>query len=72
MTTMSLNYQDKFVNAANVFEDVINSNKYSLVANYDTIFENAGENGTESLFEVQYTDAEGASFGCLQWLVLIR
>ena len=59
-------YQDKFVNAANVFEDVINSNKYSLVANYDTIFEKAGENGTESLFEVQYTDAEGASFGCLQ------
>ena len=52
-------YQDKFVNAADVFEDVINSNKYSLVSNYDTIFEKAGENGTESLFEVQYTDAEG-------------
>ena len=33
---------------------------------YNTIFENAGENGIESVFEVQYTDAEGAGFGCLQ------
>ena len=30
------------------------------------IFENDGENGVESVFEVQYTDGEGAGFGCLQ------
>jgi hypothetical protein len=59
-------YQDKFVNAADVLDDVIESGNYSLVSNYNAIFENLGENGPESLFEVQYTDAEGASFGCLQ------
>lgn len=30
------------------------------------MFENEGENNVESVFEVQYTDAEGAGFGCLQ------
>lgn len=59
-------YQDKFTEAANVLDALISTNAYSLVANYNTIFENAGENGTESVFEVQYTDLEGAGFGCLQ------
>lgn len=59
-------YQNKFVDAANVLEDVIQSGNYSLVSNYNSIFENAGENGPESVFEVQYSDAEGAGFGCLQ------
>lgn len=59
-------YQDKFQQAATTFDLVINSNKYTLVADYSVIFENEGENGPESVFEVQYTDAEGAGFGCLQ------
>ncbi len=59
-------YQNKFVNASNVLEDLISDNNYSLVSNYNTIFENAGENGPESVFEVQYFDGQGAGFGCLQ------
>lgn len=59
-------YQNKFVNASNVFESLINSSSYSLVANYNTIFEEAGENNMESVFEIQYSDAQGASFDCLQ------
>ncbi|OYU79430.1 MAG: RagB/SusD family nutrient uptake outer membrane protein [Flavobacterium sp. BFFFF1] len=59
-------YQDKFTDAANVLEALIGTNTYSLVADYNAIFENAGENGAESVFEVQYTDLEGAGFGCLQ------
>ena len=59
-------YQDKFDEAADVLEDLIIDDNYSLVTNYNTIFENSGENGTESVFEVQYSDAEGAGFGCLQ------
>lgn len=59
-------YQDKFDEAAVVLEDLIVDDNYSLVTNYNTIFENSGENGTESVFEVQYSDAEGAGFGCLQ------
>ena len=59
-------YQNKFSEAALVLQDVINAQNYDLVTDYDTIFENAGENGIESVFEVQYTDIQGAGFGCLQ------
>ena len=59
-------YQNKFVESAAVLESLINSNSYSLVSNYNSIFEASGENNAESVFEVQYTDAEGADFGCLQ------
>ncbi|TXD81971.1 RagB/SusD family nutrient uptake outer membrane protein [Subsaximicrobium wynnwilliamsii] len=59
-------YQDKFTEAANVFETLINNGPYDLVSDYNTLFESQGENGIESVFEVQYTDVEGASFLCLQ------
>lgn len=59
-------YQDKFEEASQVLDEVINSGQYSLVSNYEEIFEHEGENGSESVFEVQYTDAEGASFDCFQ------
>ena len=59
-------YQEKFSEAAQALETVIQSGTYSLVTDYNTIFEAEGENSTESVFEVQYTDLEGAGFGCLQ------
>ena len=59
-------YQDKFSDAAMVLDNVINNGPYQLAASYATMFENEGENNVESVFEVQYTDAEGAGFGCLQ------
>lgn len=59
-------YQNKFAQAATALDAVIGSGKYSLVSDYDSMFELAGENGAESVFEVQYTDVEGAGFGCLQ------
>jgi hypothetical protein len=59
-------YQDKFAESAQVLEQVITEGPYFLVDNYNDMFEEAGENGSESVFEVQYTDAEGAGFGCLQ------
>ncbi|PWA09316.1 RagB/SusD family nutrient uptake outer membrane protein [Flavobacterium laiguense] len=59
-------FQNKFPEAAAALEQVIVSSKYSLVSDYASIFEMAGENGSESIFEVQYTDVEGAGFGCLQ------
>ncbi|MEJ6754509.1 MAG: RagB/SusD family nutrient uptake outer membrane protein [Flavobacteriales bacterium] len=59
-------YQEKFSEAAQALETVIQSETYSLVTDYNTIFEAEGENSTESVFEVQYTDLEGAGFGCLQ------
>lgn len=59
-------FQDKFTEAANALEQVIQSGQYSLVEDFYTIWESAGENGQGSVFEVQYTDVEGAGFGCLQ------
>lgn len=60
-------FQDKFAQSAEVLQNLINvTGGYSLVTDYNTIFEEAGENGPESVFEVQYTDVEGAGFECLQ------
>lgn len=59
-------YREKFDLAAQVLEEVINSGNYNLVQDYSTLFENDNENNIESVFEVQYTDVEGAGFGCLQ------
>lgn len=59
-------FQEKYELAADVLDDVIESNVYSLVEDYSTIFENDNENNSESVFEIQYSDLEGAGFGCLQ------
>lgn len=65
-------YQEKFSDAAAMLENVITDGNYSLVTNttdnpdYNNLFEHVGENGPESVFEIQYTDIEGAGFGCLQ------
>ncbi len=60
-------YQEKFTEAADILGELIEEDRiYSLVSDYNSIFEAEGENGPESVFEVQYTDVEGAGFGCLQ------
>ncbi len=59
-------YQEKFQPAATVLEEVIASGQYSLASDFYSIFEHDGENGPESVFEVQYGEMEGASFSCLQ------
>lgn len=58
-------YQEKFNEAADVLDQVI-AGPYDLVSDYNTIFEQDGENNIESVFEIQYSDKEGAGFGCLQ------
>lgn len=59
-------FQNKFDEAAVVLEDLIGSGSYDLLMDYTTLFENNNENNIESVFEVQYTDIEGAGFDCLQ------
>ncbi|MGJ8744168.1 RagB/SusD family nutrient uptake outer membrane protein [Polaribacter sp.] len=59
-------YQDKFNEAATVLESVIINGGYVLESDYNKIFEFDGENGTGAVFEVQYTDTQGAGFDCLQ------
>lgn len=64
-------YQDKFQESAQQLQAVINSGQYHLYGtqgdeNFLNLFEYMAENSGESVFEVQYTGAQGAGFGCLQ------
>jgi starch-binding outer membrane protein, SusD/RagB family len=73
-------YDKKYDLAADAFGKLIATGKYHLVQTTDltpqqisdgltpfgSIFEDAGENGPESVFEIQYTDVEGASYEQLQ------
>src|SRR6187402_253104 len=59
-------YENKFPQAAAALEQVVALGKYSLVPDFASIWEADGENGAESVFEVQYAEIEGADFGCLQ------
>ncbi len=59
-------FQEKYTEAADVLDDLINSGQYSLLTDYSTMFENNNENNPESVFEVQYFDGQGAGFTCLQ------
>ncbi len=58
-------YQNKFAEAATIFDEVINSGSYSLIPNYNDLFTVANENNSETIFDVQYTGLEGGSYGCL-------
>ncbi|MCX8210666.1 MAG: RagB/SusD family nutrient uptake outer membrane protein [Lewinella sp.] len=59
-------YQEKYEQAATVLSEVIQAGNFSVSNDFAGIFEITGENGPGAVFEVQYTDAEGAGFGCLQ------
>lgn len=60
-------YDGKFSEAAMVLNQVISSNQYALTTgdDYINMFTTAGENGPESVFEIQYTNVEGAGWGCI-------
>lgn len=66
--SIGTNNTGKYAEAAAMLENVIGGGMYSLKQgnDYTNLFEESAENGTESVFEVQYTDVEGAGFGCLQ------
>ncbi|NNM23484.1 MAG: RagB/SusD family nutrient uptake outer membrane protein, partial [Flavobacteriaceae bacterium] len=59
-------YQGKFDEARVVLDELINNGPHDLFPDFSTLFENDNENTIESVFEVQYTDLEGASFDCFQ------
>lgn len=49
-------YEEKFTEAAAMLDNVITPNAFSLVADFASIFLASGENGPESVFEIQYTN----------------
>ena len=50
-------YENKFDQAVPVLESIITANAFSLVPNFASIFLASGENGPESVFEIQYSNA---------------
>ena len=58
-------FQDKFTEAASTFDNIIGV--YSLLGDYGTQFLRFGENGPESVFEIQYTNTSNwYDWGCPQ------
>ncbi len=49
-------YQQKYDLAASTLDNVITSNAFSLVSNFAAMFLSSGENGPESVFEIQYSN----------------
>ncbi len=50
-------YEKKYDASAAMLDNVINSNAFSLVSDFGSIFLAAGENGPESVFEIQYSNS---------------
>ncbi len=48
-------FQEKWTEAASKFKEVVDSGKFDLLPNYDDNFNGRGENGVESIFEIQFT-----------------
>src|SRR6201996_2508429 len=53
-------YQGKYDSAATVLQSVISASAFTLVPDFKSIFLLAGENGPESVFEIQYS-SDGAN-----------
>ena len=58
-------YQEKFTDAATLFDEVINSGVYALLEDYSQLFTVGSEGNSETVFDVEYSGAEGGSYGCL-------
>ena len=57
------NNDNRMIEAADLFEEVIGSGFYFLEANYEDIFSNQGEFGSESIFEIQHSSNKPGDFG---------
>ena len=58
-------YQNKFDASAATFNTVITEGPYSLISDYTKLFTVANEGHMETVFDVEYTGAEGGGYGCL-------
>ena len=50
-------YQQKYTEAAAMLENLISSHAFTLVNDFGSMFLASGENGPESIFEIQYSNA---------------
>ncbi|RNC92884.1 MAG: RagB/SusD family nutrient uptake outer membrane protein [Allomuricauda sp.] len=59
-------HQSDWATALGVFQDVINNGPYSLLTEFADNFRLVGENGSESVFQIQFTTDAGQSFNANQ------
>lgn len=57
-------YQDKFAEAATTLDQVINDGPYALFSDFATLFREANEGSSETIFDIEYVGTEGGSYGC--------
>jgi tetratricopeptide (TPR) repeat protein len=57
-------YQDKFTEAADVLDQVINEGPYALSADFENIFRANNEGNSETVFDIEYVGTEGGSYSC--------
>jgi hypothetical protein len=60
-------YQEKYSDAATIFESVISSNQYSLENKAIWNFSKASEFGKESIFEINYVNTQQYDWGNYPW-----
>lgn len=60
-------YEQNWAQALSYSEQVINSGQYSLVSSYKTLFSEAGNNSTESIFEIQLIRIGGVNYSNNYW-----
>lgn len=63
----ALLYQQKWADAAAQFEAVITSNQYGLASSIGAVFSRNQEFGTESIFEISYTNERSYDWGNFPW-----
>jgi hypothetical protein len=62
-------YQQKWASSKAMSDAVIASGEYSLVADYASQFRQAGENGSESIFEIETGSYNNANYGIANYSV---
>lgn len=60
-------FQEEYNDAVTQFQAVINSGEYSLAADYESIFTDAGEFGSGSLLEASYSSSQDYNWGNYPW-----
>ena len=56
-------FRNKWPQAKEALENIVKTGEYTLESDFGVIFTEAGENGKESVFEIQYMNASGGNWG---------
>ena len=58
-------YQNKYSKSSAVLDEVINSNTYQLIDDFEELFTLKNEGHFETVFDIEYSGLEGGGYGCL-------